>query len=39
VYSHFENEVGIEEAELLRTDKVQDFMDQYIQKDIMLAQN
>ena len=39
VYSHFENEVGVEEAELLRTDKVQDFMDQYIQKDIMLAQN
>lgn len=39
VYSHFENEVGVEEAELLRTDKAQDFIDQYIQKDIMLAQN
>lgn len=39
VYNHFENEVGIEQAELLRTEKVDDLMDKYIQRDVILAKN
>jgi hypothetical protein len=39
VYNHFENEVGVEQAELLRTEKVDDLMDKYIQRDVILAKN